>query len=202
MSISYLDTGRTRQKARTRDALVDAARELMGRGVTPTVEDAAAEANVSRATAYRYFRNQRELLVAARPELEYRSLLGDDPPESVEARLEAVVERIVALTLEQEHALRALLRLSLESDVARTDLEMRKGRRLVWVRDALAPLEGRIEAGESERLALAIAAAVGVESLVWLTDVARLPRDGAAETMRWSAHTLLRGALAGSAPAR
>src|SRR4051794_3576256 len=41
MSTSYQTTGRTRQKARTRAALVAATRELLAEEVTPTVEQAA-----------------------------------------------------------------------------------------------------------------------------------------------------------------
>src|SRR5919204_4345349 len=87
----YESTGRTAQKMRTRKALVDAARALIVSGVTPTVEEAAAAASIARTTAYRYFPNQRDLLVAAYPEIELPSLLGNHPPEAVEARLDAVV---------------------------------------------------------------------------------------------------------------
>jgi hypothetical protein len=48
-SLSYVNTGRTQQKARTRQALVDAARSLLAEGVTPTVIHAAERAGVSRA---------------------------------------------------------------------------------------------------------------------------------------------------------
>lgn len=63
------------QKARTRDALVAVTRQLMRAGVTPTVEQAADVARVSRATAYRYFPSQRALLAATFPHLEGGSLL-------------------------------------------------------------------------------------------------------------------------------
>ena len=69
--------GRADQKRRTRAALVSAARELVARGVTPTVADAADAASISRAAAYRYFPNQALLLVAAHPETAARSLLGE-----------------------------------------------------------------------------------------------------------------------------
>ena len=46
------------------------------------------------------------------------------------------------------------------------------------------------------RLVLAIRSAVGIEALVWLTDIAGLSREEAAELMRWSARALLRSALA------
>ncbi|HSR82574.1 MAG TPA: TetR family transcriptional regulator [Streptosporangiaceae bacterium] len=56
MSTPYETSGRSAQKARTRDALVAAARDLVtAGGVTPTVEAVAAAASVSRSTAYRYF---------------------------------------------------------------------------------------------------------------------------------------------------
>ncbi|MCU1456443.1 MAG: regulatory protein TetR, partial [Actinomycetia bacterium] len=67
MSTYELD-GRTQQKQRTRQALVNAAREQVARGLAPTVEESAEAASVSRATAYRYFPNQRALLAAAHPE--------------------------------------------------------------------------------------------------------------------------------------
>lgn len=42
---------------------------------------------------------------------------------------------------------------------------------------------------------LAIRCAVGIEALVWLTDIADLSRQEAVEVMRWSARALLRSAL-------
>ena len=44
MSIAYESAGRTHQKQRTRQALIDAARELVARGITPKVDEAAANA--------------------------------------------------------------------------------------------------------------------------------------------------------------
>src|SRR5258708_20227767 len=87
MAIAYEQGGRTNQKHRTRNALVAAARELVAQGVTPSVEEAAALAAIARATAYRYFPNQRALLVAAHPEIERRSLLPEPAPEGPAARL-------------------------------------------------------------------------------------------------------------------
>jgi AcrR family transcriptional regulator len=81
MSTPYETGGRSAQKARTRDALVAAARDLVAAGVTPTVEDAAAAASISRTTAYRYFPSKRALLVAAHPEIAATSMLPADPPQ-------------------------------------------------------------------------------------------------------------------------
>jgi AcrR family transcriptional regulator len=197
MSISYEETGRTQQKARTRNALIAATRELLAQGLTPTVEDAAAAASISRATAYRYFPNQNALLVAAYPEIEARSLLGPNPPEDAESRLEALVQELARFTVENEPQLRTMLRLSLEPDPAhRGELLLRRGRAIAWIEDALAPLSGQMPDAELHRLALAIRCAVGIEALVWLTDIPRLSREAATDVMRWSAHALLQSALA------
>jgi AcrR family transcriptional regulator len=68
MSTRYEESGRTRQKQRTRNELIASARELIARGgAAPTVEQAAAAAAISRTTAYRYFPSQRALLAAAHP---------------------------------------------------------------------------------------------------------------------------------------
>ncbi len=197
MAISYELTGRRSQKARTRRLLVAAARELLAEGTAPTVEQAAERADVSRATAYRYFPNRRELLVAAHPEVESTSLLGPEPPADPEERLDAVVVGLAEIFLGAEETYRTMLRLSLEPSVAdRGELVLREGRRLMWIEDALDPLRDRLSEDELGRLVTAVAAAVGIEALVLLTDIAGLPRQETVEVMRWSARALLRSALA------
>jgi len=102
--------------------------------------------------------------------------------------------------VEHEPELRAMLRLSLESPPPeREALPLRQGRAIGWIEDALAPLRGRTSDRELRRLALALRATVGIEALVWLTDVGGLSREDAVDLMRSSARTLLRAALADSA---
>lgn len=199
MSISYAEVGRTSQKARTRAALVKAARELLATGTTPTVEEAAEAAGISRATAYRYFPNRHDLLVAAHPEVEAESLLGDDPPQDPAERLDAVVVRLAEIFLGAEASYRAMLRLSLEPDERRrSELALRQGLRFRWIEEALEPVEGRLPPEGWQRLVQAVAAAVGIEALVVLTDLGGLSRERAVEVMRWSAQALLRAALEGA----
>jgi AcrR family transcriptional regulator len=196
MSIPYEATGRTHQKARTRAALVAATRALLAEGITPTVEQAADRARISRTTAYRYFANQRALLIAAYPELDAASLLDVDAPGDPVARLEIVVERITRQVVQHEPELRAMLRLSLETPPPdREGLPLRQGRAIRWIEDAFAPLRERLPESELHRLALAIRATIGIEALVWLTDIAGLSREEAVELMRSSARTLVRAAL-------
>ena len=196
MEVPYVSTGRTSQKARTRDALIAGARQLLARGVTPTLEAAAAEASVGRTTAYRYFPNSRALLAATHPEIEMDSLLGVDPPEDPLARLEIVAESLTRWILEHEPEYRAQLRLALEGEPPGGEsLPLRVGRRIAWIEDALAPLRGRMPGRELRRLVYGIGATLGIEALVWLTDMAKLSREEATEVMRSNARTLLRSAL-------
>ncbi len=197
MSYQYELSGRTAQKRRTRDAIVAAARELVAEGRTPTVEATAEAASVSRATAYRYFPTQHALLVAAHPETGTRSLLPEDAPDDVAARLDLVIEAFTRSNLENEEQQRTMLRLSLDADpVERARLPLRQGRAIRWIEEALLPLHTQMSEAERHRIALAIRSATGIEALAWLTDVAGLSRDDATELMRWSARALLRSALA------
>ncbi len=198
MSLSYQESGRTRQKARTRRALIQAARELLAQGMNPTVEQAADAAEVSRATAYRYFPNQRALLLAVFPEIGSPTLLPDPAPTDPEARLDAVIVNLCRQLLEHEPELRAELRVALDPQESGQDLPLRTGRAIGWIEEALRPLEDRLAAADPRRLVFAIRTAVGIEALVWLTDVAGLSREEAVELMRWSASALMRGALAES----
>ena len=197
MSIPYELNGRIGQKRRTRDALVAAARALVATGAMPTVEAAAESASISRTTAYRYFPNQRALLVAAHPETGAASLLPVDPPGDAATRLDLVIDAFTRSTLDNEAQQRTMLRLSLEaSPVERAQLPLRQGRGIKWIEEALMPLRDGMSEADVHRLTLAIRSATGIEALVWLTDVAGLSRHEARELMRWSASALLQSANA------
>lgn len=203
MSKPYSDVGRTGQKRRTLDALVAAARSLVASGISPTVDEAAHAAGISRSTAYRYFSGQRELLAAAHPETARTSLLPASPPDGAAERLDAVVVEFTRMIVETESQQRTMLRLSLDpAGRERQDLPLRQGRAIVWISEALAPLQGKLSDQAIHQLVLAIRSAIGIESLVWLTDVGGLRREEAIASMRWTAAALLAQALAGGLPVK
>lgn len=197
MSIPYEATGRTGQKSRTRQALVAATRELLSEGLTPQVEDAAARASISRTTAYRYFPNQRSLLLAAQPQISPQTLLPDDAPTDPVARLDAFMKAFTQYNFDWEPQLRTALRLSLEPTAPGQVL--RQGRAIGWIEDALAPVRTRHPHVDVRALAIAIRSATGIETLVWLTGVAGYSRRRAAETVRQTAQALLAGAIRAAA---
>ena len=196
MSTAYEQTGRSDQKQRTRRALVAAARDLVALGGRPpTVAEAAEAASVSRTTAYRYFPTQKSLLLAAHPEVDATSMLPGDVGDDPEVRVAAVVREFMAMVTDTESQQRTMLRLSLEPDPDARQLPLRQGRAIGWFTEALEPLADRLGGPGVRRLAIAIRAVSGIESLVWLTDIAGLSREQAVDQMVWSAVALVRRAV-------
>jgi AcrR family transcriptional regulator len=197
VSTPYVQTGRRQQKERTRAALVAAARDLVAQGgAAPTVEAAAEAASVSRTTAYRYFPTQKALLVAAHPETTTSTLVPDEAGDDPEARLLGAVDAFLRIIVDTEHQQRTMLRLALDPQTTQDSLPLRQGRAITWFEEALAPLRPRLGDAWVHRLAVTVRSAVGIESLVWLTDIAGLSRQEAAQRMHWSARAMLRQALA------
>jgi AcrR family transcriptional regulator len=172
----------------------------MADGITPTVEQAAAAAGMSRTAAYRYFPNQEALILGAHPETQESTLLPADAPDDPVTRLDLVLTEHLRTLLEWEPQLRATLRQSLDPAVRTGSLPLRQGRVIGWLEDALAPLRSRYPELDIHLIAVAIRSAAGIESLVWLTDVAGLPRDGAIAVLRRNAHAILRAALVAGEP--
>jgi AcrR family transcriptional regulator len=186
---SYLATGRTSQKQRTREHLIAAARRLIETGDTPRVEDVARESGISRTTAYRYFPTQAELLTAAFPETAATSLLPDPPPDDVGQRVDAVVGALIDSTERADHQQRAMLRLSLGD--AHHELPLRQGRAIGWIEEALDPIRDDLGEKTSRRLAVAIRSVSGIETRVWLTDIAELDPVEVRALQLWMARALL-----------
>lgn len=189
MSTGYLESGRKRQKQRTRDQLIAAARELIMAGDTPRVEEAAEAARVSRTTAYRYFASQAELLAAAFPETAVASVMPEPPPAAVTQRVAAVAGFIIDRVEELEPQQRAMLRLSLGN--VPHELPLRQGRAIPWFVEALAPLTDSIGNDAVHRLALALRAACGIETRVWLSDIAGLSAAEVGALQRWMVAALV-----------
>jgi AcrR family transcriptional regulator len=176
-------------------ALVEATRALLGEGQTPQVEDAAQRAGISRTTAYRYFSNQRSLLMAAHPQISPDTLLPPDAPDDVDQRLDAFMAAFTRYNFEWEPQLRASLRIALGERDQKVKPALRQGRAIAWIEDALAPLRRTHPAVDVHRLAVAIRSATGIESLIWLIDIAGYTRDQAASCVLDTARAILTQAV-------
>src|SRR5580765_4163346 len=112
-------SGRVAQRRRTRAAIVAATRQLIAAGRTPSIDEIAAAADVSRRTIYMYFPTVDQLLLDAATGLLTQATVdaaidtdghGDDPIARADALAHAIVElapdtlplgrKIIALTVD------------------------------------------------------------------------------------------------------
>lgn len=182
-----LDTGRTRQKNRTRRELVAATRRLLKNNQPITVDAVAAEADISRTTAYRYFPDAETLLLEAMLEEQAASpeeIAGDCT--DVRERVHRVQRHLLGLVRASEPAYRMYLSRALANSVQDTAKsegkarQVRGGRRLAMYEHALLPARDRLGEDDLQLLVLSLSAASGVESFVALKDACRL-EDGLAD---------------------
>jgi AcrR family transcriptional regulator len=198
--------GREAQRRRTRRAIVDAATALLAGGQTPSVNDVAAAADVSRRTIYLYFPSFDQLLLDATVGALSRSvdeaLAAAPGGDSVEARLERMIRAIHRVSPDVERLGRALVRLTVEPDANAPATPRRGYRRMEWIESALAPVDGQLDARGKRRLVCALAMVIGWEALIVQRDVCGLtPAQGEAVSV-WAARALLRAALEDVSPAR
>ena len=194
---------RTNQKQRTRQALVDAAKTLAPNGRPLTIADVAEAAQVSVATAYRYFSNPNDLILeAATPRVpQIMADLPDDPAD----RIDEVVRRLAEIQFGDEALWRAILRADLERWAQEAGLDpearvpTRGSNRLDMIQEALAPLAEKLPAELHRTLIMATMLVCGMEALVAARDACGLEPDEATKVMRWAAQALLHVALCDSA---
>ncbi|HLV37023.1 MAG TPA: TetR/AcrR family transcriptional regulator [Spirillospora sp.] len=201
MSSSYETFGRINQKIRTRAAIKAAAAELIQRGEMPSMEQIAEAALVSKSTAYRYFPSQEALIAeimldnAVKSDLENVYEASKTSGTAAE-RLEAVIRADHALVVKHEHAFRKAIGVMLTSHMDDSSrLPRRPGNRLRYLAEALAPLKDQLGEAVLQRLVMALALCVGIESIVVLRDICDLTPDEAKAVKLWMADALLQRAL-------
>ena len=181
--------------------MLRAATRLMQSGITPSVTEVAEAAEVSRATAYRYFPSQAALVQAVvdealGPILEWQSE-DPDPKKRIADLLATAMPRID----EFEATFRAALKLSLDQWAQRQagtlgdEPRFLRGHRVDLLKDATAPLQGQVGPARFERLAQALSLVFGVEVLVVLKDIWGLSAAQAQDVAQWAATALVNATI-------
>ncbi|MCV0395221.1 MAG: TetR family transcriptional regulator [Rhizobiaceae bacterium] len=180
-------------RARTYRLMMETASRLMQEGEVPSVTAVAEAAQVSRATAYRYFPTQAALVTAVvdealGPILDWRSDETD-----VEARVADLFETALPRIAAYEATFRAALRLSLDSaaDADGAVGRFRRGHRVELLGSALAPLRAELGDEVCDRLARALSLVFGVEAFVVLKDIWGGGDGQVKETALWVARSLI-----------
>jgi AcrR family transcriptional regulator len=195
------ETGRFRQRRRTRAAIVAAASQLLQAGHTPSVNDIAEAADVSRRTVYLYFPTLEQLLLDATLGMLSQAAV-DEAIEAADAggdageRVAAMIRTLSSMSTETLALGRSLIRLTVApGDAAEGPTPRRGYRRVAWIERALEPLRPQLEPAAFERLVSALAMVVGWEALIVLQDLRGLSPDEQRETSLWAARALIRAAL-------
>jgi AcrR family transcriptional regulator len=192
-----LEEGRVEQKRRTRQLILEATLRLIQRGQRPTMTDVAEEAQVGRATLYRYFPSLEALLMEA--PLDQRTAAADAlmwgmEESGAEERAARVQGYLYDLAVEHEAEFRMYLCATMNEWLQRGEEEeepLRAGRRLAMLDAALAPYRDALRGADFARLRDALAAMVGLESLIVMRDVCGRSAEEGREIMEWAVRTLI-----------
>jgi AcrR family transcriptional regulator len=204
MAVSEEETGRYRQRRRTRAAIVAAAADLLRAGRTPSVNDVADAADVSRRTVYLYFPTVEQLLLDATLGMLSQAAV-DEAIEAADAgadageRVAAMIRALHEMAAETLPLGRSLIRLTVAPDAAHDDdgPSPRRGyRRVSWIERAIEPLRAQLAPDAFERLVSALAMAVGWEALIVLQDLRGLTPEEQLDTTLWTARALIDAAVA------
>ena len=172
---------------------------LVARGQVPSVNEVAAEAEVSRRTVYMYFPTFEQLLLDATAGALSHASVGraiDEGADTldVDRRVERLVRAVMTVTPEVERLGRALIRLTVEGEAGHAtgdDLPRRGFRRIEWIEAALEPLRREVDPATFRRLVNALAMVLGWEALIVQRDVCGLTAEEGRELSVWAARALL-----------
>lgn len=189
--------GRPNQKTRTRKDLLEGAARLMKQGRTPTLEEVAEEALMSRATAYRYFPSIEALMVEAAVDVampEPEGLLLTEASRDPVERLQRVETALYDMILANEPLLRTLLAHTIQQGIqaeGNGKLPRRQNRRSVLIEAALEPTRDQFKPGSLKVLARALALIMGPEATIVVKDVLQLDDAEARKMKRWAIRALV-----------
>jgi AcrR family transcriptional regulator len=178
--------------------MVSTASRLMQAGLTPSVSEVAEAAEVSRATAYRYFPSEAALVHAVVDEALGPILDWTDTSTDAETRVRHLFEKSLPRIAEFEATFKAALRLSLDQwareqvGALGDEPRFRRGHRVELLNEALAPLRTTLSGAEFDRLSQALSMLFGVEVYTALKDIWGVSPDHSADVAQWAACALVR----------
>lgn len=181
--------------------MLETATRLMQAGATPSVSEVAEAAEVSRATAYRYFPSQAALVQAVVDEGLGPILTWQSKSVDAERRVAELFDTAMPRIEAFEATFKAALKLSLDQWARRqagtlgAEPAFTRGHRVALLKDAIAPLEDSLPPAEFSRLAQALSLIFGVEVLIVLKDIWGLDSNETMSVAQWAAGVLVRAAI-------
>jgi AcrR family transcriptional regulator len=213
MAVSFLDDNAVDAeprgaRARTRKLMLETAISLMQQGETPSVSGVAEAAGVSRATAYRYFPSQADLVGAVVEEALGPILGWTSDSQNAAERVDDLLESTIPRILEFEATFKAALKLSLEQWAAREagtlgeEIPFKRGHRVDLLQQAISPLRKTLPRKQFQRLAMALSLTYGLESVIILKDLWGAEAGEVQDITQWAARVLVKAAVSEAAAKR
>ena len=191
MKGKYLGTGRKVQKLKTRDRILQSAQILLGSKKVITLEDVAKQANISRATIYRYYSNIDILTAEAVLDLNTKSseeIIEEVKDLDLKEAIIAIQEYYNNLTIDHEAGFRKYMSVVLNADQSKKIRGARRKKTLVMLFNAR---EINLNAVEVERLANFATVLMGIEPFVTTKDVCHLNNKQSKEVLKWGLEKIL-----------
>ncbi|MEY0232752.1 MAG: TetR/AcrR family transcriptional regulator [Pseudomonadota bacterium] len=190
-------------RKRTYILLVNTALELFEKGGMPSVSELAIEAGVSRATAYRYFPTQSDLIAATVNASLGPILTWRPQSEKTEERIKELLSFALPRMFEHEGALRAALQVSLQQwaegrslNLDPKEKRLERGNRKDILAMVTAPMKGEFPAELIDKVIKAFSVIYGSEIFLVLKDIWKQNDSEVIELTQWMAKAIINQAIA------
>jgi AcrR family transcriptional regulator len=187
--------GRVKQKLKTRMQILEAAKVLMSKKRNITLEGVAQEANVSRATIYRYFPNIELLYSEASLDIHYSSpnaLFEEVKDMSLSGRILKVQSYYNQLAQDHELIFRRYLSAVLNESIV-SKKKIRGARRVATMELVLDSFKKEMSGKNLQNLKNIASILMGIDSLIVAKDVCGLSNKEADDTLKWGIEMILKG---------
>jgi AcrR family transcriptional regulator len=187
-------------RGRTFRRLLAEAVALVRRGRIPSVAEVAQSADVSRATAYRYFPSRSKLVSAVIAEALAPVRRAVPQQGDPKRRLHELVDRTYSRFREYEPHMRAALQLALEHQSLEAaglleEEPFRRGQRIEILATTLSPLKTKLSKKSYQRLLKAMTVVYGIEAMIILKDICGASDRETEAVVRWMMDALVDAAL-------
>ncbi|EOA3301431.1 TetR/AcrR family transcriptional regulator [Yersinia enterocolitica] len=183
-------------RARTRRLLIDTAMSMYEQGAFPSITEVANAAQLSRATAYRYFPTQ-SALVSAMVDESLGPILAWQPTQpDARQRIAELLSFAYPRMLQHEGVLRAALHLSLQQwadnrSNPNNEEKLIRGNRKRLLKLAVEPLEGKLTPEALQRVIHAFSLIYESEVFMVLKDIWHLDDAGIQDVTQWMGKAIL-----------
>jgi len=195
-------------RARMKRHMLATAIRLMQDGFIPSVSDVAEAAEVSRATAYRYFPSQAAMVQAVVDEALGPILAWRSGEQVAERRVSELLGFAFPRMLQYEATHRAALSQALDQWARRQagtlgeEPRIVRGKRKALLRDALSPLRRELDTQAFDKLTQSLSLIFGIEAIIVLKDIWGIDDAGVRDVALWAAGALVSAAVAEASPGR